>query len=686
MEANSNQYDVAFAGFGTSAALMVHSLEKRGLLSGKRMAILDPVDQQGTVKNFCFWTTPNDAIVTDHEPCIDQRWSRVLAAGNLQELHPLEYCHVNGSQLIASAKEILSRHQSSWFSNRVLDVQPVEGSMVCTTVENQIIASVVLDSRTPEFKTPAKPEVLMWQSFRGWVIESTKTFHDPHCFTMMDVSIEQDGGFQFMYLLPLKENKILVEVTRFGSEVLEDERAEELIKKYLERLTADYKIKDVEKGVIPMCNVPAQPSKHYQHIYLGTRSGAVKPSTGYAFKKMYEQAEVVAAEFLTKSSVKIKKVVPELPGGASSIRSRFGFYDSLLLILLSKWPGYGRAVFSKLYQKVGIVNVLNFLDQKSSLIDDIKIFSSLPIWPFIKSLIWREWHLLKRCRAEWATIGIASLLILWFKTAPESATTVSAIAFVAGLLLIGIPHGAVDHLLESGNFNARINLWFVVKYLIQSALIVMLWWVSPITALLIFLIYSAWHFGQADVEEMSGMAKPGRLKIANLIQGVLTLTILLLSHPTEVNQVFSEYGIGPMSESWQSAASPAAFLLLIFSLLNRSYQGVLGTLLLILTMWLPLMPAFGLFFIGQHSWRSWHHIKKELGVSDWSLYRKSLLFHTGAWLILVLIWITSEFWPPVAGIKMGWPALLFIFLAALSFPHVLAMHGFYIRSARLKNG
>ncbi|GAB4404901.1 MAG: hypothetical protein OHK0039_05470 [Bacteroidia bacterium] len=110
----------------------------------------------------------------------------------------------------------------------------------------------------------------------------------------------------------------------------------------------------------------------------------------------------------------------------------------------------------------------------------------------------------------------------------------------------------------------------------------------------------------------------------------------------------------------------------------RSLPFLLSVLLLALSARLPLLVAFGLYFVGQHSISGWSHIKAQLQVSDRALFVKALPFHAGAWLLLGLFFAAyglpdgSEAWQEGA-------AYFFMFLSCLSFPHVWAMHRFYRR-------
>ena len=60
-------------------------------------------------------------------------------------------------------------------------------------------------------------------------------------------------------------------------------------------------------------------------------------------------------------------------------------------------------------------------------------------------------------------------------------------SLLIGLVFFGIPHGAIDHLLETNQFNQPITLKFIGLYLAQGVSIVLLWYLSPIVALFIFL-------------------------------------------------------------------------------------------------------------------------------------------------------------------------------------------------------
>jgi hypothetical protein len=92
---------------------------------------------------------------------------------------------------------------------------------------------------------------------------------------------------------------------------------------------------------------------------------------------------------------------------------------------------------------------------------------------------------------------------------------------------------------------------------------------------------------------------------------------------------------------------------------------------------LPLLLAFGTYFIGQHSITSWGHLKKHLQLEHKKIWIHSLPFHIGAWLIMILFFI---FWPQFQSEKAYsynvW-GIFFIFISCVSFPHVIFMNKLY---------
>jgi hypothetical protein len=86
--------------------------------------------------------------------------------------------------------------------------------------------------------------------------------------------------------------------------------------------------------------------------------------------------------------------------------------------------------------------------------------------------------------------------------------------------------------------------------------------------------------------------------------------------------------------------------------------------------WLPLLPAFACYFVFQHSLHGWQHLREKMKLSHRSMWLQALPFTVGALVLFgaYLYLIQEPNWGQV-----------FIFLSALSFPHVYYMHKSYLK-------
>jgi Brp/Blh family beta-carotene 15,15'-monooxygenase len=243
-----------------------------------------------------------------------------------------------------------------------------------------------------------------------------------------------------------------------------------------------------------------------------------------------------------------------------------------------------------------------------------------------------------------------------------------------GLVWIGLPHGAVDHLLETGSLQPQKLPRFVAHYLGLAAAMGVVWILAPLAGLALFLIYSAGHFGQADGQTWGWRAP------RSWAWGASVLFYLLATHVPETSAIVHAL----CGLHWTLALPPWTLLLWLpvaFKEKNTSWQITL--LWLILSAWLPLLLAFGLYFIGQHSWNGWTHLQRGTGRTARALWLQSLPFHLGAWLLLGLaLWLWPQFSPfsPSPTVPAA-AAPFFVFLSCISFPPVWAMHRFYGRWA-----
>jgi lycopene beta-cyclase len=194
----------------------------------------------------------------------------------------------------------------------------------------------------------------------------------------MDFRIHQLHGTSFVYVLPLSPSRALIEYTLFTPQLLSPEQYDKELKDYTRdylKLEA-YKIIDEEFGIIPMTN--ARFPFYNEGVYhIGSAGGQTKASTGYTFHFIQKQARQII-DYLIKGHP-LQSISPTPP--------RFRFYDSVLLqVLKSGHPG-GDALFTRLFSRNDVQRIFRFLDNESSLSDDLAIIRSLPSWPFLKAAV-----------------------------------------------------------------------------------------------------------------------------------------------------------------------------------------------------------------------------------------------------------------------------------------------------------
>ena len=165
-----------------------------------------------------------------------------------------------------------------------------------------------------------------------------------------------------------------------------------------------------------------------------------------------------------------------------------------------------------------------------------------------------------------------------------------------GLATVGIPHGAVDHLLESGHWVSRSTPRFILVYLAYSFAMALFWYLSPKLALCLFLFYSSWHFGQSDGEQW------GFGSMFSYLWGCTVLFYLLGTHYNETNEILKSISGVTMPFSAPVWLITPFFFVAFY---KRSYSYAITILWLLVSSQLPLMLAFGLYFIGQHSLTNW---------------------------------------------------------------------------------
>jgi lycopene beta-cyclase len=690
-------YDYIFIGMGASNSLILKKLIESNTFKNKKVAVIEAQQKNENDKTYCFWASPKDPIVSELNAIISHSYKKIEINKTLsQDISSHPYYYIKSIDLYQYTSNLIEQNKIAKFQAKCFDI--VENSTLCAvhTDHGVFQAKLIFDSRPP--KIDNTNHIHLHQSFYGLQVKFNKELFDSNAFEMMNFDVEQDQFTQFFYVLPFSNKEALIELTRFGAEKINIDYAKDVLAKKIELLFGPYEVVTEEIGCIPMTNYSHPQSELIGVVNTGARANLIKPSTGYGFKKMFLYAEEISqsisnlskgpvaehsTSFHTRHRVKQERAffakATKVKGswGNFNSKSRFKFYDSLLLIILLRWPYLGKEIFSKLFRAQKISTVFSFLDETTNLLQEIKIFASLPFKPFLKAAFIQIFKNISVKNFSIA-LAISTYFLISSQGSPFTETYMYSI-IVIGLLLIGIPHGAVDHLLKR---DSKPLIYFIAKYLLIMALNFILWIISPILALSLFLLYSSFHFGESELESFGDSTQTikSALKAASI--GALILFIVVFGHWQESISILKNIdGLWPknaieiqINSITFYALVSFAFIGLFLCLYQNKKNFVQLVLILFIGLFLPLIAAFSLYFVCQHSFNAWQDLKKGLSLNSIQLYKKAWPYLLGAFAVFMSILGFNSVQDLL--LKNIW-SNFFIFLSCISLPHVFFMHGYY---------
>jgi lycopene beta-cyclase len=364
----STIYDFVFIGLGASNSLILLALEENGLIQNKKIAVFEPDTKSNNDKTYCFWAHPEDSIVITLKSIISRSFKSIRINETIEEnIENCPYHYIRSIDLYEHTRKIVNAANMDIYPINVEEIT-VDGTLnELHTEEGIYYAQYIFDSRPPALNTIPNNEIHLHQSFLGWHVKCEKAVFQTDRFDMMNFNIDQNEFTQFMYVIPFSAHEALVEFTRFGSERIELTYANKVLEDYITREFGEFEKLNQEVGCIPMTTFTFPPSQNEGILNTGARANLIKPSTGYGFKFMFEFAKVVSQRMANNDLQHFNEI-------SLQTKSRFKFYDRLLLLILLLCPKDGKRIFTSLFYKRSVPSIFQFLDEKTNLFDEIKIF------------------------------------------------------------------------------------------------------------------------------------------------------------------------------------------------------------------------------------------------------------------------------------------------------------------------
>jgi lycopene beta-cyclase len=371
-------FDYIFTGAGLSALMTVYKMAQSGKFKDKSILLLDENPKKTNDRTWCFWAKDESIW----EKSISKKWDTALFANEnfkrTLDLKPYKYNMVRGLDFYTQVFDLISKQENITFINqKVTEIEESENIILIQTDSESFSCSKLFNSIYNKQKAENQTKYpVLQQHFIGWFIKSEQQVFNPAQATFMDFSVEQKGNTRFMYVLPTSKTEALLEYTLFSHNHLTKEEYENEIKKYIQNLgITNYEIIEKEQGSIPMTCYPFWKLNTKNVINIGTSGGWTKASTGYTFKNSDKKSTELVS-FLQRETdfTKFHK------------KNKFWLYDLLLLDILDRKNELGSSIFSSMFQKGNPNLIFKFLDEETSLQEDIQVILKCPKMLFIKAI------------------------------------------------------------------------------------------------------------------------------------------------------------------------------------------------------------------------------------------------------------------------------------------------------------
>lgn len=368
-------YDFIIGGTGASGLMLAYRISLDPWYDDKTILIIDKETKDSNDRTWCFWEKGNGEW--DH--LLTKQWHHLLFnSSGFNKTIPLgDYSY----KMIRSK----SLYDHMYFAVKQKSNIVIINSTITSTTEYQdrveintsdtiyITKKYITSILDTDLLSSQNAHPYLKQHFEGWFIQTEDHVFNDDMATFMDFDVPQMGNTRFMYTLPLSTNLALVEYTLFSAQLLPQEEYRTEIKNYLKlKGINNYQIIEKEQGNIPMSTYKFDQHNTGRTLYIGSAGGWTKASTGYTFANITKHT-LRLVDWM-KSNNDFRQF---------STRNRYWYYDLVLLDVLNKHNNLGSVIFASIFKKNHISKILLFLDERNTLMGDLKIMlNTKPKWNF----------------------------------------------------------------------------------------------------------------------------------------------------------------------------------------------------------------------------------------------------------------------------------------------------------------
>jgi len=380
---SEKNYDIIIIGAGCAGMQLMKAFLHHPLYRNQRMLLLDDGKSIRQQKSWCFWYRPH---FHPYQHLISKQWEHLSigSKGGVQtkKISPYVYAYIDSNDFFDYHLQLIHDNpQVDYREEQVLYTAKNTTGFYVNTSKGAYYSRYVFSSSWNQKTIVEQASVYLQQQFYGWVIETDNAVFNDNAATLMDFRVDQLQGVSFTYVLPFSPHSALVEFTSFSDKPFDNLYFEDSLSNYIHtHFGSAFSIKKKEQAVIPMTDYCFNRFTSEGAVAIGTAAGMIKPTTGYAFNRIMRDSHHLAEQILKGKEI------------TGFERSRFHFYDRLLLQLLQKNAQEAGDILQTLFNKISYPLTLKFLDEDTSVWQEAFIFSKLPKKSFIQTIpeLWKQ--------------------------------------------------------------------------------------------------------------------------------------------------------------------------------------------------------------------------------------------------------------------------------------------------------
>ena len=372
------KYDFIILGSGAAGlSLLLRMIDSRHFAS-KRFLLIDKDKKNKNDRTWCFWEDKPGFF----ESVVYKSWDQVSFYSSQFSkdfsIRPYQYKMIRGIDFYEYCfQRINNQSNIDIIYDEVRSVvSDQQGTTIYLTDKELHCSTGIIFNSIYKPSGLSNANLQLLQHFKGWFIETPESYFNAGKATLMDFRVHQQFGTSFAYVLPTSDKTALIEYTLFTEAALSKEEYDRELENYIERYlhVKDFTITAEEFGIIPMTN---EKFEFFQNgMYnIGIAGGQTKASTGYTFQFIQKQSQAIVDCLIQSKPLSLIQPTPR----------RFHFYDSVLLQLLISKKLSGREIFTRMFERNPPSRIFKFLDNETSLIEELQLISTLQTIPFLRS-------------------------------------------------------------------------------------------------------------------------------------------------------------------------------------------------------------------------------------------------------------------------------------------------------------